>query len=201
MIVAVPDFVLSWVLVAVMVTFPATPGAMRTPAEVMEPALADQVTAELYDPVPCTVAVHCAEAPALTVDLLQLTETEVMEDGVPVVETGTMAEPLTLGFSVLVAVTVTFPAVAGAVKMPVWATEPALADQVTAELYDPVPCTVAVHCVVAPALTVEGLQLTETEVTVGPWGEVEPMEPLPPPQPEMGTAMAHAKTPKNRIGA
>jgi hypothetical protein len=77
MTVALPDFVLSWVLVAVMVTFPAIAGAVRTPAAVMEPALVDQVTAELYDPVPCTVAVHCVVAPALTVEGLQLTETEV----------------------------------------------------------------------------------------------------------------------------
>ena len=65
---------------------------------------------------------------------MQLTETDVMEDGVPGAETETTAEPLTLGSSALVAVTVTFPDFAGAVREPVEVMEPALADQVTAEL-------------------------------------------------------------------
>jgi hypothetical protein len=46
-ILVVPDFVESWVLVAVTVTFAADPGAVNSPFPLMLPALADQVTAEL----------------------------------------------------------------------------------------------------------------------------------------------------------
>jgi hypothetical protein len=45
---------------------------------------------------------------------------------------------------------------------------PLLAAHVTPVLKFPVPCTVAVHCVVAPDATVSGMQLTVTEVTVDP---------------------------------
>ena len=41
---AVPDFVLSCTEVAVTVTFPAVAGAVRSPDELIVPALADQVT-------------------------------------------------------------------------------------------------------------------------------------------------------------
>ena len=54
---AVPDFVLSSVEVAVTITVPATVG-VNTPEDVIVPFDAAQVTAELYDPVPCTVAVQ-----------------------------------------------------------------------------------------------------------------------------------------------
>ena len=49
--IAVPDFVLSCVEVAVMVARTAAAG-VNAPAEVMAPSVADQVTAELYAPVP-----------------------------------------------------------------------------------------------------------------------------------------------------
>jgi hypothetical protein len=42
-----PDFVESWVLVAVILTVPAAAGAVNSPAAVMVPPLADHVTAEL----------------------------------------------------------------------------------------------------------------------------------------------------------
>ena len=42
---------------------------------------------------------------------------------------------------------------------------PALADHVTAELKAPVPCTLAVHCEVAPGLIVDGMHVALTEVT------------------------------------
>ena len=46
-IVAVPDFVASWLLVAVTVTLAAAPGAVNRPLLLIVPALAAQVTAEL----------------------------------------------------------------------------------------------------------------------------------------------------------
>jgi len=58
------------------------------------------------------------------------------------------------------------PAVAGAVNSPLALTVPSLADHVTAELYFPVPFTVALHCDVALVLTLDGVQTTWTEVMV-----------------------------------
>ena len=83
-------------------------------------------------PVPVTVAAHCDVALVLTVVGLQATWTEV------IVEAGACtvrdAVPDFVASCVLVAVTVTLPAEAGAVKNPLVLTVPALADQVTAEL-------------------------------------------------------------------
>lgn len=60
-IVVVPDLVLSWVEVAVIVTcsdtFPEL-GAVNKPVVEIEPALADHVTPELKLPVPVTEAEH-----------------------------------------------------------------------------------------------------------------------------------------------
>ena len=53
----VPDFVESCDEVAVITAVPKFAG-VNTPEEVMVPSVAPQVTAELYDPVPCTVAVQ-----------------------------------------------------------------------------------------------------------------------------------------------
>ena len=55
--VAEPDLVESSVDVAVMVAFPAEV-AVKTPDEAIVPPVADHVTAELYAPVPMTVAEH-----------------------------------------------------------------------------------------------------------------------------------------------
>ena len=44
---AVPDFAVSWVLVAVTVTVAAEPAAVKTPLESTVPPLADHFTAEL----------------------------------------------------------------------------------------------------------------------------------------------------------
>jgi hypothetical protein len=52
-----PDFVLSCVDVAVIVAVPVAVG-VNTPEDVIVPSVALQVTAELYDPVPCTLAVQ-----------------------------------------------------------------------------------------------------------------------------------------------
>jgi hypothetical protein len=69
--------------------------------------------------------------------------------------------------SVLVAVTVTLAAAAGAVNSPAELMDPPDTLQVTAVLKLPVPCTVALHCDVAPVVTVEGEQATDTEEIVG----------------------------------
>jgi hypothetical protein len=63
---------------------------------------------------------------------LQVAETDVIVDGEAC--TVTAVVPDFVASSMLVAVTVTLPAEAGAVKTPLELTVPALADQVTAEL-------------------------------------------------------------------
>jgi hypothetical protein len=98
----------------------------------MVPKLAVHVTAELKLPVPCRVAVHCEVALGLIVVGLQATDTAVIVDGAA--WTVTVAVPDFVVSSTLVAVTVTVPAVAGAVSSPVAAMLPALADHVTFEL-------------------------------------------------------------------
>jgi hypothetical protein len=78
------------------------------------------------------VALHCDVAFALTVAGVQLTATEVMTGGTGC--TVTIAVPDLPVSSVLVAVTVTDPAAAGAVSAPLDVIVPALAAQVTEEL-------------------------------------------------------------------
>ena len=122
-------------LVAVMVAEPAAGGAVKRPAAVMAPEDAVHVTAELYLPVPVTVAAHCAVAPAFNVVGLQAALTEVMVDpGGAGCWTMTDAAPATTGSWLLVAVMVTIPAEAGAVKAPLAVIVPAEADQFTAVL-------------------------------------------------------------------
>jgi hypothetical protein len=115
-----------------MATAPAATGAVKSPLELMVPALADQVTAELKLPVPFTVALHCAVALAFTVAGLQATETDVIAEG----DACTVRDvvPEITGSCVLVAITVTLPAEAGAVNTPSAFTVPALADHATSEL-------------------------------------------------------------------
>ena len=72
---------------------------------------------------------HCEVCPTCTEVGLQETETEVMVGGGAV--TVTVALPVMLVFWTDVAVTVTVPAVAGAVNIPEELIVPALADQVT----------------------------------------------------------------------
>jgi hypothetical protein len=67
-----------------------------------------------------------------------VTETEVTDEP-GVVCTVIVASPETAGFCTLVAVTMTGPAAAGAVKRPAWLMVPTLADQVTDGLKLPVP--------------------------------------------------------------
>jgi hypothetical protein len=78
--VAVPDFVGSCVLVAVTVAVPAEAGAVKTPAALTVPLLADQATMELYVPVPFTVAVHCASPFTATVAGVHVEETDAIDD-------------------------------------------------------------------------------------------------------------------------
>jgi hypothetical protein len=54
---ALPDLEVSCVEVAVIVAVPAAVG-VNIPKDVIVPPVAAQVTAELYAPVPCTVAVQ-----------------------------------------------------------------------------------------------------------------------------------------------
>jgi hypothetical protein len=115
-----------------------------------------------------TVAVHCEVALTITVDGLHATCTEVMVEGDDC--TVRAAVPDLVGSWVLVAVTVAVPAEDGAVKTPLALMTPLLADHVTAELYVPVPFTIAVHCEVALTKTAAGVQAGETEVIVGDEG-------------------------------
>ncbi len=131
-IVAVPDLVVSSVLVAVTVIDPAEPGAVNSPLESIVPPLAVQFTVELKLPVPLTVAVHC-EVPFVTmVDGLQATPTEEIVGGGAF--TVIIAVPDLLVSCVLVAVTVTDPAELGAVNIPLLVIVPPLAVHFTPEL-------------------------------------------------------------------
>jgi hypothetical protein len=74
----------------------------------------------------------------MMVDGLHVTETDVTDEA-GAAWTVTAVFPETVGFWVLVALTVAVAAEAGAVKRPVELTVPTLADQVTVELKLPVP--------------------------------------------------------------
>jgi hypothetical protein len=79
---AVPDLLGSWVLVAVTVMLAAEDGAVKTPLAFIAPALADQVTEELYLPEPFTAAVHCEVAFSAIVEGAHAGETEAMVEGI-----------------------------------------------------------------------------------------------------------------------
>lgn len=66
-------------LVAVTVTLPAVADAVNRPAEVMEPALEDHLTAALQPDAPATVALHCEVAPGATDVGVQATVIDVPE--------------------------------------------------------------------------------------------------------------------------
>ena len=123
---------MSCVDVAVTFTVPATVGA-KTPDDVIAPFVAPQVTAELYDPVPCTVAVQ-VDVWVVRIDAgEQSTETEVIVDGAVTV---TAALPDLVESCVDVAVIVAVP-VLEAVNTPALLTVPmlvGLTDHVTDEL-------------------------------------------------------------------
>jgi hypothetical protein len=131
-IVAVPDFEVSCVEVAVMVAVPV-PAGVNTPEDVIVPSDAAQVTAELYEPVPCTVAVQ-VDVCVVRMDAgEQPTETEVIVDGAATV---TVALPDLVESCVDVAVMVAVPVPEG-VRTPALLTVPmlvGLTDHVTDEL-------------------------------------------------------------------
>jgi len=122
--------------------------------------------------------VQCEVAFGATVEGAQATDTDVIVGGEVVDCTATEAAPDFVVSSELVAVTVRFPAEAGAVKSPLELMVPPLVDHFTVVLKLPVPCTVAVHCEVAVVAIVEGAQATATEVMVGEL-VVEDWLPLP----------------------
>ena len=129
---AVPDFVVSCVDVAVIVTVPATVG-VNTPEDMIVPSVAPHVTAELYDPVPCTVAAQLDVCVVRMDAGEQTTETEVIVDGAV---TATVALPDLVESCVDVAVMVAVPVPAG-VRTPALLTVPmlvGLTDHVTDEL-------------------------------------------------------------------
>jgi hypothetical protein len=78
-IVAVPDFVVSWILVAVTVTLLVISGATYAPFRSIVPALADQFTSELKLPVPVTCTEHFVDCASSTVTGEQETATELTE--------------------------------------------------------------------------------------------------------------------------
>lgn len=109
------------------------PAGVNTPEVVIAPSDADQVTDELYDPVPCTVAVQ-VDVCVFRMDAgEQPAETEVIVDGEVTV---TVASPDLVESCVDVAVMVAVPVPAG-VRTPALLTVPmlgGLADHVTDEL-------------------------------------------------------------------
>jgi hypothetical protein len=130
--VAVPDCAVSCTEVAVTIAVPALAG-VKTPFPSTDPiptGLIDQVTAELYAPVPWTLAEH-AEVWVVRMDArAQATETEVIATGTVAV---TVASPDLVASWAEVAVIVAVPAAVG-VKTPEEVMVPPVADQVTAEL-------------------------------------------------------------------
>ena len=75
----VPDSAESCDDVAVITAVPRSDG-VNTPEEVMVPSDAAHVTAELYDPVPCTVAVQVDVCVVRIAGRVQITDTEVIVD-------------------------------------------------------------------------------------------------------------------------
>jgi hypothetical protein len=129
---ALPDFVESWVEVAVIVAVPA-PAGVKTPELLTAPmpaGLTDQVTDVLKFPVPITVGVQVAVCVVRMGVGVQITETDVIDGGMV---TMTVAEPDLVESSVDVAVIVAVPAAEG-VNTPADEIMPSVADHVTAEL-------------------------------------------------------------------
>src|SRR5579859_6372764 len=108
---AVPDLVVSCVLVAVMVTEPAVAGAVKRPVALIVPAVADQFTVALKVPVPCTVELHCAVPLTPMVEGVHDAATDVIVGGAGC--TMTEAVPDLVVSCTLVAVMITVPERAG----------------------------------------------------------------------------------------
>jgi hypothetical protein len=164
-----PDLVVSATLVAVTVAVPAAAGAVYSPVELIVPGDAFQLT-DLFDALPCTVAVNWAVPPVATEVVAGVTETEVTLGADPVV-TVTVAEADLVVSATLVAVTVAEPAAAGAVNRPAGVIVPDEAVQVTAVFV--APCTFAVKETVplVEMLEVVGEITTEVAPVVPPGDE------------------------------
>jgi len=120
--------------VAVTVRLPSADGAVNSPVALIAPSVELHVTAELKLPVPCTVAVHCEVASGAIVEGAQATDTDVIVGEEVADCTVTESTPDFDVSCVLVAVTVTLPDEAGAVKRPLELTVPPLEDHFSAEL-------------------------------------------------------------------
>lgn len=155
------DFVLSALLVAVTVTVPADGPAVKSPAVVIEPEDADQVT-DLSVTVPCTVAVSCNVAAVRIDPVAGVTVIDVAVGALTVM----VADAVLVGSATLVAVTVAVPAVAPAVNNPAALTVPDDAVHVTV-LFVTVPWTFAFSCIVAPVRIDPVAGVTVIDVTVG----------------------------------
>ena len=128
-IVAEPDLVGSWFDVAVQDAVPA-PDGVNTPEELIVPPVAVQVTPELNDPVPETVAEHVAVCKVVIDEGDAETMTDVMVEAGAV--TVIVVEPDLVGSWVDVAVQEAEPAPDG-VKRPEELIDPPVAVQVTPE--------------------------------------------------------------------
>lgn len=159
--VAVPNFVVSCVEVAVIVAVPA-PEGVNTPAALIVPPAADHVTAELKAPVPVTFAVHADVCVVRIVLGAHVTATDEIVDAVP---TETVAVPIFVVSCTEVAVIVALAVPAG-VNTPAAVIDPLVAVQVTALLKFPAPETVAVQAVVWFGRIEVGLQTTLTDEIV-----------------------------------
>jgi hypothetical protein len=159
--VAVAVFVGSARLVTVIVAVPGVAAAVKTPAELIVPELADHAM-DLFVTVPCTVALNCCVAPVRMLAVVGETVIEVTVGALTVI----VAVADFVGSATLVALIVAVPAVAGAVKRPLAVTVPALADHVT-DLFVTVPVTVAESWRVAPVRIVPVAGETETPLATG----------------------------------
>jgi hypothetical protein len=130
--VALPDLVVSWVDVAVMVADPVAAG-VNTPPLLTAPmfdGLTDHATDVLKLPVPATVGVQVEVCVVRMESEEQTTETDVIVGGTTTV---TLAEPALVESWVDVAVMAAVPAPEG-VNTPAVVTVPPVADQLIAEL-------------------------------------------------------------------
>ena len=121
----------------------------------MNPAVVDQMTDVLL--VPLTDAENCCVLPAFNTALSGFTLTLMLDgegEGDEGGLTATVANAFESGETTLAAVTVTKELVetVGAVSTPLLEIDPAVVDQLTAALLDPL--TVAKNCCVAPDATV-----------------------------------------------
>jgi hypothetical protein len=141
---------------AVTLKLPALWPAVYRPVEEIVAPVAVHVTAVFALPV--TVAVNCCVAPVCSVALVGETVTETAG----AVWTVTLADALFVVSATEVAVTLKPPpAVEPAVKRPLLEMVPPVAVQVTVVFE--LPVTVAVNCLVAPAVTVALVGETDTD--------------------------------------